>query len=244
MGQQDRAVVPGGEDGSLASKTFDEATCTPATTKPVSDAPLNGIVGFDSADGVSPTLYAVASNGNIFRWSPPAAPTRIAETGINLRAIHGAQGPGTLLAVGARDNQGPNYQPTVLHYNPADGTWLPETLPSPLPFGYLTGVSVVNPNYAYVVGDKGVFLERNHGQWRQRPLLPLDVNATGVKAFGQNAVYATTVAGEVLFFNGMRWESVASGSNPLRAIDGQSPTRIGAAGLQGAYQFFRWPKPR
>ncbi|NOK32517.1 hypothetical protein HMI49_04815 [Corallococcus exercitus] len=231
-----------GEDGSLASKTVDEPTCTLATTKPLSDAPLNGIVGFDSADGLSPTLYAVASNGNIFKWSPPAAPTRIAETGINLRAVNGTTGPDTLLAVGAQDTPGPA-RFTVLRYNPADGAWLPETLPPSLPNGYLTGVSVVNPNYAYAVGDKGVFLERNHGQWRTRTFLPSDVNATGVKAFGQKAVYATTVAGEVLFFNGGSWVSAYSGSNPLRAIDGQSPTRIGAAGLLGTYQFFRWPKP-
>ncbi|RKG98411.1 hypothetical protein D7X32_29615 [Corallococcus carmarthensis] len=234
-------VFLAGDDGSLASKTPTQSNCTPATTKPDSDAPLNGIVGFDSTDGGSPTLYAVASNGNIFKWTPPAAPVRIAQTGINLRAVSGTTGPDTLLAVGARDTPGPA-QFTVLRYNPANEAWLPETLPSSLPAGYLTGVSVVNPNYAYAVGDKGVFLERNHGKWSQRDSLPLDVNATGVKAFGQNAIYATTVAGNVQFFNGVRWEPVASSPKTLRAIDGASPTKIGAAGLEGTYQFFRWPR--
>ncbi|WP_223631672.1 putative metal-binding motif-containing protein [Corallococcus sp. EGB] len=235
-------VFLAGDNGSLASQSPTDPTCTVETTKPDSDATLNGIVGFDSADGGPPMLYAVASNGYIFKWAFPAAPVRIAETGTNLRAIHGTTGPDTLLAVGAVDNSGPNYQLTVLGYNPATGAWLPEKLPPALPFGYLTGVSVVTPNYAYAVGDKGVFLERDHGEWRRRPFLPADVNATGVKAFGKSAIYATTVAGDVLFFNGDRWESVASNSKPLRAIDGASPTRIGAAGLEGTSQFFRWPK--
>ncbi|NBD11063.1 putative metal-binding motif-containing protein [Corallococcus silvisoli] len=231
-----------GEGGGLASKGPTQTDCTVISTQPENNVPFNGLVGFDSTDGGSPTLYAVASNGFIYRWTPPDAPVLNVKTGINLRAVHGTTGPDTLLAVGARDNNGTPFLFQALRYVPADNTWVNETLPAGIPNGYLRGVYVVNANYAYAVGDNGAFLERNHGVWSQRQSLPpSEGNPTGVVAFGQRAVYVTTGAGTIQFFNGTRWDTAYTGTPSLRSIDGTSPTRIGAAGNLGTYQFFNRP---
>lgn len=233
-----------GESGKLASKTTSQSDCTP-TTVPGDAVSLNGLVGFNAKDGSPLTLYAVASNGHIFRWLPPAAPVDIATTGINLRAIHAAAGPETMLAVGAKDFQVTDPLARVVRFNPADGTWPEETLPATVPSTYLTGVSVVNANYAYAVGNKGILLERDHGVWRQLASAPLEVNLTDVIAFGKKAVYVTTAPAtgrSIQFFNGTSWETVKTGLSAMRSIDGTSPTQLGASGDLGVYQFFRWPK--
>ncbi|RKH51890.1 hypothetical protein D7Y23_08800 [Corallococcus sp. AB050B] len=237
-------VFLAGEDGALASKTPDDAPCSTTTTKPASDAPLNGIVGFDSADGGPPTLYAVASNGFIFKWVFGSAPVQVATTGINLRSVHAAGGPETMLAVGAKDFGIPQPLARAVRFVSDDAPWPEEALPDGLQSTVLNGVHVVNKSYAYAAGNNGIVLERNHGTWRLLPSLPSTVDLTDVVAFGQKGIYVTTAqTGTVQFFDGTAWKSVYSNSKALRSLDGPSPTRIGASGDLGVYQFFRWPKP-
>lgn len=230
-----------GEDGGLASKGPAQTDCTGGAPEPEINAPFNGLVGFNSTDGGSPTLYAVASNGHVYRWTPPDPPRRISITSINLRSVHGTTATGPLLAVGAKDYGVEQPSVRVARINPLDGTWVEEPLPASVPPGYLTGVSMVNAQYAYAVGDNGVFLERNHGVWKQLPFVSPTVTLSGVLAFGQKAVYATTTGREVQFFNGETWVPAYTGLNAMRSIDGTSPTRIGAAGDLGTYQFFNRP---
>ncbi|MFB1482618.1 MopE-related protein [Corallococcus sp. RDP092CA] len=232
-------LILAGTGGKLASKTAAQSDCTSVTVAG-SGVDFTGVVGFNAA-GFPPTTYAVAGNGNIFQWTPGTAPMQSAATGINLRAIHAAGGVERMFAVGAKDFDVSDPQPRVLRFNPASGLWEEETLPAGLPSIYLRGVSVVNENYVYAVGDKGVVLERNHGVWRRLPSVPSEPDLTDVQAFGQNAVYVTTATasgGTVQFFDGKNWATVYSGTRALRALDGTSPTQLGASGDQGVYQFF------
>ncbi|MBN8232507.1 putative metal-binding motif-containing protein [Corallococcus macrosporus] len=226
-----------GRAGKLASKMPDEAGCTAATT-PGAPVDLSGIVGFNSTTGGKPTLYAVSGGGRVFKWAFPAAPEQIAATSINLMAVTGTTADAPLIAVGARDYELPEPQPQVISINPTDGTWVPETLPPAVPNVYLTGVSATNANYVYVVGYKGVVLERNHGVWRTLPPLASAPDVTDVLAFSQNGVYVTTATGTVQFFNGKTWDPFYSNPKAMRAIDGYSPTQLGASGDQGVNQFF------
>ncbi|NOK10850.1 putative metal-binding motif-containing protein [Corallococcus exercitus] len=233
-----------GNGGKLASKLPAQPDCTPATT-PDSTEPLNGLVGFNAAGATPLTIYGVTSNGLIFRWLPPADPVKVDGLFINLRAVHAAEKPETMLAVGANDPPPNPPKARVARFNPADDRWTEEALPAGLPDGYLRGVYVVSANYAYAVGDKGVILERNHGSWRRLLSPALEPDLTDVVAFGQKAIYVTTATGTLQFFDGTKWTIVYSSPNAknMRAIDATSPTQIGASGDVGVYQFFRWPKP-
>ncbi|WP_158616944.1 putative metal-binding motif-containing protein [Corallococcus exercitus] len=230
-----------GTGGKLASKTLTQSDCTIVTT-PGSNAELTGIVGFNSTDGSPPTLYAVSSNGFIFRWVSGSTPVHIATTGINLRAVHAAGGPETMLAVGAKDFGVTDPLARAVRFVSPDAPWQEESLPAGLPSTFLNGVHVVSANYAYAVGNKGIVLERNHGVWRQVTSLPSSVDLTDVVAFGQKALYVTIAqTGAIQFFDGTTWTSVYSNARALRALDASSPTRIGASGDQGVYQFFYRP---
>lgn len=231
-----------GKDGKLASKGPLDPGCT-IETLPSSSAELTDIVGFDATGGGAPTLYAVSSNGDIFRWVPSTVPVRIAETKVNLQAVHRIPGSDTLLVVGARDIPTPDKEPRAFRVIASTGVVTEERLPSSIGQGYLTGVHAVNQHYAYAVGDNGIALERNHGDWRQLPsVMKSDGgpdNVLDVLAFGQRGVYASTASGTVQFFNGASWTPVYSGDRALRSLDGRSPTALGAAGVEGTYQFFR-----
>ncbi|WP_158626567.1 putative metal-binding motif-containing protein [Corallococcus interemptor] len=226
--------------GKLARKTAAPGNCT-STSVPGLGVELLGIVGFNSTSSNPLTLYTVSSSGLVFKWTPPDAPVQFATTSINLRAVTGTAANAPIIAVGAKDYLLPKPQPQVLSINPADGKWEPETLPSSVKDIYLTGVSAVNANYVYVVGDNGVVLERNHGAWKQLPTVPSKPNLTDVLAFGKNAVYVTTETGAVQFFNGVDWTAVYTNTPVLRAIDGNMPTRLGAVGDDGVAQFFYRP---
>ncbi|WP_338276628.1 putative metal-binding motif-containing protein [Corallococcus caeni] len=226
-----------GKEGKVASKMPAEMGCTAATTPgPLVD--LSGIVGFNPTDGGKPTLYAVSGGGRVFKWAFPAAPVELAATGINLMAVTGTTADAPLIAVGARDFGLPAPQPQVVRINAATGTWVAETLPQTTPDIYLRGVSAVNANYVYVAGDKGVVLERNHGVWRTLPSVPSEPDVTDVLAFSQKGLYVTTGTGTVQFFNGKSWDPVYSNPKAMRALDGTSPTQLGASGDLGANQFF------
>ncbi|WP_338263920.1 putative metal-binding motif-containing protein [Corallococcus caeni] len=226
-----------GKDGKLASKMPGEAGCTAAAT-PGPSVDLSGIVGFNSTGGAKPTLYAVSGGGRVFKWAFPAAPVELAVTGINLMAVTGTTAGAPLIAVGARDYMLPAPQPQVISINTETGNWVAEPLPPAVPAVYLTGVSAVNANYVYVVGHKGVILERNHGVWRTLPSPASEPDLTDVLAFSQNGLYVTTGTGTVQFFNGKTWDPVYSNPKAMRALDGPLPTTLGASGDLGANQFF------
>ncbi|WP_147445109.1 putative metal-binding motif-containing protein [Corallococcus sp. CA053C] len=207
---------------------------------------FNGIVGFDATDGGTPTLYSATSNGRIYRWAPPALPEEVAAPGVNLKAIHGSTDPTTLIAVGRDDVAGIGLGPSAYRFNPDGGAWLNEQLPSVDNSVYLWGVHVVDSHYAYAVGDKGVALQRINGQWSKIPDVPVggvNTSLQDVLAFGPTAVYVATTDGSILFYNGVGWSTAypAPAASPpaLRALDGRTPTRIGAAGDEGTTVFFK-----
>ncbi|MGE6759041.1 MopE-related protein [Corallococcus interemptor] len=235
-----------GDAGKLAKKMPNQTGCDTVTVQ-VDNVPLNGIVGFDSTGSNPPTLYAVASDGHIYKWVPGSNPAQIATTGINLRAVHAVDGPETMLAVGAKDFNVPAPLARVVHFVSETAPWTEEQLPQGLPSTVLNGVHVMSGNYAYAVGNSGILLERNHGVWRQLDSLPSKANLTDVLAFSQNGIYATSAgtANTVQFFNGKTktWTAVytSTSDRAMRALDGTKPTRFGASGDNGVVQTYFSP---
>ncbi|MBU8894646.1 putative metal-binding motif-containing protein [Corallococcus sp. M34] len=228
-------VFLGADDGRIATRTATE-DCAVVSLAGMS-ASINGLVGFEAGNGT--TLYAVTSSGRVLRWDYPsaAAPVEVANLGVNLRAIHGAPGPQTLLAVGALDQGVDSPQPRAFRFDVATGSWTSEALGN-TGAGFLRGVHVVDARTAYAVGDQGLVLERANGAWRMLPRLtdatgtPRD--ATGVVAYGRHAIYAVASDGEVRFSDGgAAWVTAYRGVTGLTAIDGPTPTEIWASGQQG-----------
>jgi hypothetical protein len=230
----DGRVFLGSTQGEIATREVAGAGCL--TTNTGKSASINGLMGFES--GATTTLFAVASDGRIYRWVHPGAatPTELSRVGANLRDVHGTSAA-NLLAVGV-EQVGSVLEPRAFRSNPDGGpAWLPERLPTPLPTGvYLRGVHMVHGQLAYAAGDKGVLYERSRGTWSVAP--PLLVggdtpNIQDVVAYGRSVVYAAASDEAVYRFTGTSWEPVYTGTWTPFAIDGVGPDDVWVAGDQG-----------
>ncbi len=242
----DGRVFLGSADGTLATLTTAGGACT--VVQAPTTVNVNGLVGFES--GATTTVFAVTSDGRVLRWewtSPESHMlTEVTRLGANLRDIHG-RAPDALVAVGALDSGSTSTrEPRIFRTTPGSGEWVPETLPSSLPSGYLRGVHVLTPQLAYAVGDLGLVLERRGSTWHTLAA-PAPVGGTtpdlrAVVAFGRTAVYALSNNDEVLLYDvdTGTWSPMLRSSNTLQALDGVDPRDIWAVGYKGSS--LRWSK--
>ncbi|AFE07179.1 putative lipoprotein [Corallococcus coralloides DSM 2259] len=208
---------------------------------------LYGITGIEQF-GVGATVYAVASNGKIFKWREPYSPTNenLTEFGSvpdNLRAVASAGSEGSLLAVGVDANN----KAVAYRYDTASSSWMPD-LQGGAFGGLLKGIHVTDSRFAYAAGDNGLVLKRSGGVWTSLPTVfePNGVTRAAIRdvlAFSEKGIYVATSEGRIHFYDGSAWTTAYSGANPLSSLDGPSPTRIVAAGESGTVVNFRAPAP-
>ncbi|WP_375742084.1 putative metal-binding motif-containing protein [Corallococcus interemptor] len=249
---QDGRVFVVGEDGWLSTRRpvdGSEQCFTPQVATDKNNTDFNGVFGID--DPVSgPTVYAVASNGKIYRWSPPYSGAgdlaEVTDVPANLRAIGGLKTVNSLVAVGVSDMDG---KARAYRANSTGSMWTEESLNAP-DTEYVRAVHVLNGQYAYAAGDKGRVFEWIGGAgWHALPQLPITNGATeapqvmDVLAFSKNGIYAVTSANTIEFFNGSAWTTVHAAAQPLRSLDGPRPTRFAAAGEGSTVVNFTAPAP-
>jgi hypothetical protein len=238
----DGRVFLGSDDGKLATHAVNGVPACSSTvvdTKPGQASAINGMVGFTS-NGTT-TLFAVRSDGRIFRWSWPGttAPVEVAQVAANLRSIHGTS-PTNLLAVGAQTIL-LGTETRAFRVN-ADTSWAQESLPGSLPFAYLRQVRVIDDQLAYAVGDENVLLIRAHGSWKEAKRLTAEGGATanvvGLNAYGRSAIYVIGSDKHVYRFNDADWSPEQTVNWTPRAMDGVGPHDMWVAGSQG--QILHW----
>ncbi|RYZ16733.1 MAG: hypothetical protein EOO70_03765, partial [Myxococcaceae bacterium] len=238
---QDGRVFVVGRNGRLLTRIPGDLGEPCYTIQVPDNSDFTGVTGIDDPSGA--TIYAVASNGRIYRWAPPYGgpenpadnPNLIATVAANLRAIGAARSGDSLVAVGG-STAGTDAR--AFHFNPtqAGGTWTNES-PGATYAGFLRGVHVLNNQYAYAVGENGLGLVREHGVWSQLPRVtdtgsPV-LNLMDVVAYSRSGVYVSSSEGSIHFFDGSSWQEVYTGTNALRSLDGPSPTQIWAVGNEG-----------
>jgi hypothetical protein len=230
----DGRVFLGSDSGVLATRTPGGTGCQTVPTGRSSS--VNGLVGF--GNGASATLFAVTSEGRIFRWEYPGTGTGtvslVAQVAANLRDIHGTS-PANLVAVGAELVNSTN-EARAFATNPATGAWSRETLPNTLPSGmFLRAVHLVHGQRAYAAGDDGVVLQRVNGTWGELPRLASLADSVGVVAYGRTAVYVVSTSHkEVYFFNGFIWVTDHTDTRTLASIDGVGPHDLWVVGSSGS----------
>ncbi|CAM4452656.1 putative metal-binding motif-containing protein [Corallococcus exiguus] len=249
---QDSRVFVVGEDGWLSTRKLVEANekCfTPQVSTDKNETDFNGVFGIDDA-AVGATVFAVASNGKIYRWAPPynnpGDLVEIAQVPANLRAIGGLKSVDSLLAVG---NANGDLKAQAYRANSTGATWTAESLGASAT-SFMRGVHVLNAHYAYAAGDNGRVYEWTSGAgWNALPQLPIPNGGTAVPdildvlAFSKNGIYAVTTANTIAFFNGSAWSTEHTAAQTLRSLDGPRPTRFAAAGDGSTVVNFTAPEP-
>ncbi|NPC69906.1 hypothetical protein HPP05_09120 [Corallococcus exiguus] len=249
---QDGRVFVVGEDGWLSTKRLveaSEACFTPQVLTDKNNTDFNGVFGIDDA-ALGATVFAVASNGKIYRWAPPyinpSDLVEIAQVPANLRAIGGLKSADSLLAVG---NANADLKAQAYRVNSTGTTWAAEPLGAS-DTAFMRAVHVLNGHYAYAAGDNGRVFEWADGAgWHALPQLPIPNGATAVPdildvlSFSNNAIYAVTTANTIAFFNGSAWSTEHTAAQSLRSLDGPRPTRFAAAGDGSTIVNFTAPAP-
>ncbi|NPD24435.1 putative metal-binding motif-containing protein [Corallococcus exiguus] len=249
---QDGRVFVVGEDGWLSTRKLVEANeeCfTPQVKTDKNNTDFNGVFGIDDA-AVGATVFAVASNGKIYRWAPPyineSDLVEIAQVPANLRAIGGLKSVDSLIAVG---NANTGLTAQAYRANSTGSTWAAESLGAS-DTSFMRGVHVLNAHYAYAAGDNGRVYEWTDGAgWNALPQLPIPNGAPGVPdildvlSFSKNGIYVVTTANTIAFFNGSAWSTEHTAAQTLRSLDGPSPTRFAAAGDGSTVVNFTAPAP-
>ncbi|RKH95679.1 putative metal-binding motif-containing protein [Corallococcus sp. AB038B] len=248
---QDGRVFVVGEDGWLSTRTLagNEACFTPQVETDKNNTDFNGVFGIDDA-AAGATIFAVASNGRIYRWAPPYNEAgnlvEIAQVPANLRAIGGLKSVDSLIAVG---NANTGLTAQAYRANSTGTTWAAESLGAS-DTSFMRGVHVLNAHYAYAAGDNGRVYEWTGGAgWNALPQLPIPNGAPGVPdildvlSFSKNGIYVVTTANTIAFFNGSAWSTEHTAAQTLRSLDGPKPTRFAAAGDGSTIVNFTAPAP-
>ncbi|MDY7231036.1 putative metal-binding motif-containing protein [Hyalangium rubrum] len=238
----DGRVFMASSDGVLATRALAENGC--ATVNSGQSVSINGLVGFEN--GASTTLFAVASDGRIYRWehmgTGAGTVTETARVGANLRAIHGTS-PTNLLAVGAESVSSVN-EPRIFRSSPTGNAWTRETLPGSLPTDFfLRSVHMVHGQLAHAVGDKGVVLKGVKGVWSELPRLEPNDTPTNIRdavSYSDTVIYLVANDKTVYVFDGTTWDDFHTVSWTPIAIDGVSPHELWLAGSQG--NVARWSR--
>jgi hypothetical protein len=223
----DGRVFLGSDNGVLGSRAAGNSDCGGEATG--STARLNGLVGFETGTGT--TLFAVNSEGRIYRWDYAKKPAVLFNAGLSLRAIHGTK-PSNMVAVGSKDGM-----PKVFRSNADGSQWTEEPLPTGLPADTtLTSVRVVHDGLAFAAGENGVVLMRSQGTWTALPSLAPSkgepTHVRGLTAYGSTAVYVAVSDRTVRWFNGKDWVTDISDSWTPNALGGAGPHDVWVVGSQ------------
>ncbi|HBA84476.1 MAG TPA: hypothetical protein DCZ95_10315 [Verrucomicrobia bacterium] len=121
---------------------------------------------------------------------------------------------------------------TALQYNGTN--WVVRT--GAVSNKYLLGVTVLNSNNIWAVGDRNVIVHHNGISWsNQVSGLPTTVNLNGVFALATNQVWAVGGEGSIVWYNGLAWTSQLSGTTRfLHAVSGCDSQNVWAVGEGGA----------
>ncbi|MBZ4330223.1 putative metal-binding motif-containing protein [Corallococcus sp. AS-1-12] len=238
-------VFVAGDSGKMATRLPDtDPDCFSINVPGASTLALQGITGIEQTHS-SATVYAVATNGKIFKWKAPYnLADSLSEFGAglqNLRAISSAGSEDSLLAVGGDINS----KAVAYRYDTASSSWKTD-LPVGAYDGFLRGIHVTGGRFTYAAGDNGLVLKRNGGAWTS---LPTVLESTGkakaaiqdVLAFSEKGIYVATSEGLIHFYDGFTWTTAYSGTVPLYSLDGSNPARIVAAGANGTVVNFTAP---
>jgi hypothetical protein len=224
----DGRVFLGSNDGKLATHAVTggvDCSTSGENASTGSASSVNGLVGFEN--GATTTLFAVTSDGSIYRWIYPggAAPEKVTQVAANLRSIHGTS-PTNLLAVGAL-----NSVPRAFHSSNGS-TWDQETLPASLPPGLLYSVYMVHSQLAYAAGDQGMVLERSNGVWKEATGPSTKPTLWSIRAYARTSLHAVSPDKTVYLFSGT-WQQDQLPTWTPRAIDGVGPHDLWVVGSQG-----------
>ncbi len=164
------------------------------------DSPQNVNGTVVGIQGFGTRLYAATRDGNLIEGQPGSLSQRPGFTdGASVNDVQGAS-PASLFAVGSADQR-----PKIWRMSTDGGPFVDERLPGlALEDQALTAVWAVDDSLAYAVGARGALLERTQGAWHALP--SADRGLSAVRAFGPGRVYAATVDGRVLRYNGASWE--------------------------------------
>ncbi|WP_225411205.1 putative metal-binding motif-containing protein [Stigmatella hybrida] len=219
-------VFLGAEGGTLGAYVPGQSDCGETTSGFTSR--ISGLVGF--VEGNSTKVFAVDSGGRIYRWDYPSAPIQIADTTINLRAIHGTK-VSNMLAVGYDGNT-----PKILRATEGGNQWAVEDLPAgSIP--RLSSVHVVHDGLAFAAGEQGVVLMRAKGTWTELPRLAKvgtkNPDVRGLTAYGSKAVYVAVGDDTVRWFNGTVWSpnDIPNVGTP-NGLGGVGPHEVWVVGSQ------------
>ena len=232
-----QAFVAGGNPalGRLADHALHASSCT--NGRMMSD-PVAGMWGFTLPDA-GLLISGVLRNARRFDWRVPdqplETPTNLTEPALRFEAAH--QAGGLLLIAGAVDQ-------AMRVYSWVGTSWAQEPIDRlNLPAGQLRAVWVLSGNSAFVVGDRGVVLERVGSSWRQLPA-PSSATLTSVRAFNRARVYVTGSDGTIRLWNGRSWQVLYSAAPDagvsLEDLDGVSESDLWAVGSRGFV--VHWPE--
>ncbi len=198
-----------GSAGAVQTHSTVSTSCNPPMAVTGTVAGLQGL-------GVR--VYAATRDGSLLEGNNQGF-TQRAGVGGPVNAVHGATG-NSLFAVGER----------VWRLAVDGGTPVDEQVDAGQA---LTGVWVVDESLAYAVGTRGALLERSRGVWRMLP--SADAGLSAVRAFGSARVYATTVDGRVLRFDGTKWLQLYRHTSPavFTAITGTAEDDLWVVGFNG-----------
>jgi len=220
--------------GRLADHLLGVPECT--NGRMVSD-PIAGLWGAPGDGGLE--VAGVLRNSRRFTWTIGGQPleqsTNLTDSDFHFEGAH--QQGGLELIVG-----GSNQDMRI--YSWSGTAWTRERLERlNLPSGVLRAVWVVSPTSAFVVGDRGMVLERVGRTWRQLPA-PSNAMLTSVRAFNQARVYVTGSDGTIRKWNGRSWQllytAIADGGVSLADLDGPSENDLWAVGSRG--WVVHWPE--
>ena len=192
----------GGENanGDVVGHSLNGGTC--AASQKLGGAVV-GLKGFLRADGGFQVL-GVMRDGQLIELQPSGQFTKRPGFSAAVNALaRDCEGfsPASFFAAGS---SGVQERPTIWRLSTDGGPAVDEGVEAlAVPNQRLNAVWAVDDTLAYAVGSQGALVERSASGWRARP--SADSALLSVRAFGAGRVYATTLDGRVMLFDGTRW---------------------------------------
>nr|WP_246357630.1 putative metal-binding motif-containing protein [Pyxidicoccus fallax] len=225
--------------GRLDFQDFGSTNCT---TPHDLNREIRGLVGIRNGanleiHGVTPAFDSSGA-GSTFIWDGANTLTYGTTQVASLYDVHGVSRNALFAVGGAPIGQSPR----IYRFNPSNGQWQRETLPSNQGPARLNGVWVVNEKLAFAVGTENTVLKWDGTAW-SKMAFPSDYadSLTSVIAFGASSAYATAYNGRIYRYDGQDWRVVyESTSARFNDIAGTSPANLWVAGENG--MMVHWPQ--